>query len=107
MRHNAQQSDNNFFFEAGGGCERSLFCGCRFFAGTIYFYSIFIYLFQSRQREVTSEKMTTKFSYRELNKARSVSCALCFQGYLFESFRGLLCFYCPWLVTCGILSLFY
>ena len=96
-----------FFFEAGGGCERSLFRGCRFFAGTIYFYSIFIYLFQSRQREVTSEKMTTKFSYRELNKARSVSCALCFQGYLFESFRGLLCVYCPWLVTCGILSLFY
>ena len=75
-----------FFFEAGGGCERSLFCGCRFFAGTIYFYSIFIYLFQSRQREVTSEKMTTKFSYRELNKARSVSCALCFQGYCLNPF---------------------
>ena len=83
-----------------------------FFAAAAFLPELFIFILYlsicfNLAREVTSEKMTTKFSYRELNKARSVSCALCFQGYLFESFRGLLCFYCPWLVTCGILSLFY
>lgn len=96
-----------FFFEAVGGCERSLFCGCHFFAGAIYFYSVYIYLFQSRLREVTSQKMTTKFSYRKRKKARSVSCAVFFQGYLFESFRRLLCFCCPSLITWWMLNLFF
>ena len=51
MRHNPQQSDNNII-GVGWDCEQSLFLRLPLFStGNIYFYSIFVYLFQSRRRE--------------------------------------------------------
>lgn len=66
-----------FVLRWDGAVNAVFFYGCRFFLLELFFYSIFIYLFKSRRREVTSQKMTTKFSNSKLNKSHSVSCAPC------------------------------
>ena len=63
-----------FVLSWDGAVNAVFFYGCRFFLPELFFYSIFIYLFKSRRREITSQKMTTKFSNHKLNKSRSVSC---------------------------------